>query len=311
MANPTLKIGHIKITDHLILGVTQERIKRTEENLTTCNLETVAKTGWNEIADALTAEELDGAFVLAPTAMDLYKAGVPLKLVLFTHKSGSILIKNKAANINAIEDFKGKVVLIPYQLSIHNMLFHRLLADKGLKPGTGSDKDADVLLEVMAPAMMNQALEFDEDGEIGGYIVAEPYGSQAVKGGYGEELYLSKDLWSDHPCCVFVVNEKFAGKNPDAVHEVTAALVRSGNFVNTQPEAAAEIGAGFLGQEKDVIHRVLSEPPDRFKTGELMPVLDDLAKIQDYMHDKMGIMKSKIDLEKFVDLSYAQTAGAK
>ncbi|MBE9580409.1 MAG: ABC transporter substrate-binding protein [Proteobacteria bacterium] len=308
---PVIKVGHLKITDHLILGVTDLKIKKEKETLNYCSLETVIKTGWMEVADALADASLDGAFILAPTAMDLVKAEVGIKLILFTHKAGSVLVKSKTANIEKIEDFAGKFVLIPYQLSVHNMLFHKLLTEKGLKPGRSGEPGVDVFLEVMAPMMMPDALKDDEDGEIAGFIVAEPIGSQAIAAGYGEEFYLSKDLWPNHPCCVFVVRDEIIGKHPDAVQELTNSLVKSGIAIEAKPSAAAVIGASFLGQDKAVVERVLTEPKDRITTGELFPVIEDLAKIQDYMFDEMNIMKSKIDLEKFVDTQFAKEAGAK
>ena len=230
---------------------------------------------------------------------------------MFAHKTGRVLITNKRAGISRIEDFRNKVVIIPYQLSVHNMLLRRMLKEKGLKPGTGTDKDADVLLEVMAPSQMPEAIQYDEEGEVAVFIVAEPFGSQAVLEGYGEEFALSKDLWPDHPCCVCVMSEEMCERHPDAVAELTKSLVASGNAVAANPNTAASPGAIFLGQDKSVIQRVLNEPPDRVKTSELFPVIQDLATIQDYMHDEMGIMKSKIDLEAFVDSSFAQEAGAK
>ena len=63
-------------------------------------------------------------------------------------------IRNKRAHIEKIEDFAGKTILIPYQLSIHNMLFHKLLSEKGLKPGRTVEKNIDVPLEVVAPCQM-------------------------------------------------------------------------------------------------------------------------------------------------------------
>ncbi len=308
---PVIKIGHLKITDHLILGVTELKQKKGLEVFNHASLETVLKTGWNEVADGLTDGSLDGAFVLAPTAMDLYKAGVKIKLVLFTHKSGSVLVKNKKAGIEKIEDFAGKFVLIPYQLSVHNMLFHKLLTEKGLKPGTSNVKGVDVFLEVMAPMMMPDAVQYDDDGEIAGFIVAEPIGSQAIAGGYGEEFYLSKDLWPNHPCCVFVVRDEVIEKHPDAIHEITGSLVKSGLEIEAQPESAAAIGAGFLGQDKAIVERVLTDPPDRITTNALFPVIDDLSTIQDYMCDNMQLMTDKIDLEKFIDTQFASSAGAK
>lgn len=308
---PAINVGHLKITDHLILGVTKHKVDQGQETLADCSLTATPFDAWNQVADALGAGKIDAAFMLAPTAMDLFKSGVGVKLLLFTHKNGSILVKNKAANISSIEDFKGKAVLIPYQLSIHNMLFHKLLADHGLTPGTGRDAGVDVKLEVMAPMMMPEAIQYDEEGEIAGYIVAEPIGSQAVAAGFGEEFYLSKDLWPSHPCCVFIVRDEIVGRYPDAVAELTAKLVQTGLAIEANPDEAARIGAGFLGQDAAVVKKVLTEPADRITTNELFPVIEDLAAIQDYMCDQMGIMTTKIDLEKFVDTSFAQAAGAK
>jgi NitT/TauT family transport system substrate-binding protein len=308
---PVIKVGHLKITDHLILGVTDLKVKKGKETFEHCSLETVLKPGWIDVADSLADGTLDGAFILAPTAMDLFKSGVGLKLILFTHKSGSILVKSKKANIEKIEDFAGKFVLIPYQLSVHNMLFHKLLAEKGLKPGRSGEEGVDVFLEVMAPSMMPDVITDDEDGEIAGFIVAEPIGSQAVAAGIAEEFYLSKDLWPGHPCCVFVVRDEIIEKHPDGVQELTNSLVKSGEAIEAKPSAAAVIGASFLGQDRAVVERVLTEPKDRITTGELFPVINDLAAIQDYMYDDMNIMKSKIDLEKFVDTQFAKAAGAK
>ncbi len=298
---PKLRVGHLKITDHLILGVSKER-----DTFDTFDLETVSFLGWNQVSAAMMSGEIDISFVLAPTAMDLYKAGVKSKLILFAHKTGSVLIKNKAANIGSLDDLKGKMIAIPYQLSVHHMLLHQLLTEKGLEPGPGKD----VGLEVMAPSQMPQAIQLDDEGEIGGFIVAEPFGSQAIIEGYGEQFFLSKDLWPKHPCCVVVVKDEIVEKYPDAVQEFTNSLVGSGNFVQQDVDATTKIGSQFLGQSEDVVKKVLTEPTDRVMTNELLPVVDDLSKIQDYMCDTMNVLKGKIDLDKFVDTRFAKEAGA-
>lgn len=308
---PVIKIGHLKITDHLILGVTDLKQKKGMETFKHCSLELVLKNGWNEVADDLSTGAIQGAFILAPTAMDIFKSGVGISLLLFTHKSGSILVKNKNANIQKIEDFAGKVVLIPYQLSVHNMLFHKLLSEKGLNPGISSDPKADVILEVVAPFQMPEAIEYDEEGEIGGFIVAEPFGTQVIASGHGEPFYMSYELWNKHPCCVFVMRNEIIEKHPDAVQEITTSLVRSGIAVADQPESAAIIGGKFLGQDPRIIKQVLTEPADRLVTDELFPIIEDLATIQDYMFENMNILTDKIDLEKFVNTSFAKEAGAK
>jgi len=303
---PTFRIGHLKITDHLILGITQNQVDSGATSFESFQLQTVPYLGWNQISDALKSDEINACFVLAPTAMDLFKAGVNIRLILFAHKTGSILIKNKAANIQQIGDLKGKMIAIPYQLSVHHMLLHKLLMENGLEPGAGKD----VGLEVMAPSQMPQAIQYDDEGEVGGFIVAEPFGSQAIIEGYGEEFYLSKDLWPKHPCCVVVVKAELIDKHPDAVQELTNSLVNSGTFIQEKKAEAAKIGSTFLSQSEEVVNTVLTEPADRVITNELLPVVDDLSKIQDYMCDNMNVLKGKIDLDKFVDVRFAKEAGA-
>lgn len=304
---PVIKVGHIRITDHLVLGVTQHNVEQGQEKFNDFELKTEYFVGWNPLAKALQEGSVDAAFILAPLAMELFHSGTKLVLTSLGHKSGSIIIKSKRAEIEKIEDFKGKIVLIPHSLSVHNLLFHRLLQERGLSVGLGKD----VIFEVVAPSQIPQIMKWDQKGIIGGFIVAEPYGSQVVSEGYGDEFALSKDIWPDHPCCVVVVREEVAKKNPDAVQEMTNSFVKSGLFIHENPTAAAKIGAKFLSQTEDVVNRVLTEPKDRVTTHELYPRLEDLDTMQTYLTTKINAMSGTIDLEKFVDLQFAKEAGAK
>ncbi len=187
------------------------------------------------------------------------------------------------------------------------MLIDQLLTDRGLETGIGKD----VVFEVTAPSQIPKFIEYDEAGDIGGYIVAEPFGTQVIRKGLGKELALSKDIWPNHPCCVVVVRDEILNSYPDAIHELTESLVKSGQLVSQKPETAAKIGANFLHQEYDIIHSVLTQPPDKLTTTELRPVLEDLDTIQNYLTEKISSMSGKIDLEKFVDFQFADAAGAK
>lgn len=166
-----IRIGHLNITDHLILGICKEHFDKNSDDFKHLDLETVPMMGWSELVTRLESDELDGAFILAPSAMDLYKSGLPIRLVLLGHKTGSVFIKRNGAGIEKIEDFKGQTIIIPFQLSVHHMLVHRLLTEGGLTPGK------DVMFETLAPSQMPLALEYGEEDGLGGFIVAEPFGS--------------------------------------------------------------------------------------------------------------------------------------
>ena len=304
---PVVKVGHLYITDHLVLGVTQDKLKSGKETFQNLDLELKAYRGWNPLQDDLRSGALDAACILAPIAMEQFYAGVKIKLILQTHKSGSVIIKNKRANINTITDFKGKSVLIPHYLSVHHLLFDKLLRESGLEIGVGKD----INFDVVAPSDIPEIMEWDEKGSVGGFIVAEPFGAQVVKAGYGEVFALSKDIWPNHPCCVLVVKDELVGKYPDAVQELSNSLVASGKFIHENSDAAAQIGAKFLNQDVDVIKRVLTEPKGRVTFDELFPVIADFETIQKYLTEKIHAMSDKINLEKLVDTRFATEAKAK
>ncbi len=303
---PNIKIGYLNITDHLILGVTERKILTKEEIFKYGSIETRPFVDWGTLSVAFSRGEINAAFMLAPLAMDHFRKKEDIRLILLGHKNGSVLITNKSANIKKINDFKGKDVLIPFHLSIHNMLLHKLLKDNNLEIGIGKD----VELQTVAPSKIPTYMEIDEQGKIGGFLVAEPFGSNVIKAGLGDEFELSKNIWPDHPCCVLVVKTEIIRYFPNAVQELTNSLVKSGKFIKNNTKEAAKIGVFFLNQDINVVEKVLTSPADRITTDNLMPQVDDFHKIQDYITNEMGVIYEKINLEKFIYTKFAEEAGA-
>ncbi|MEI8095317.1 MAG: ABC transporter substrate-binding protein [Spirochaetales bacterium] len=295
-AKPVFKIGHLPITDHLVLGVTKAKVAKDVEKLEHCSFETISMAGWNDVGDAMTAGEIDIAFMLAPYAMELFHSQVPLKLIMLAHRDGSIIVTNKKANITKLEDFKGKTVLIPYHLSVHHMLFDKLLKEAGMTVGPGKD----VVFEVVAPGQIPQFIEWDEAGDIGGYIVAEPFGSVVIAKGMGDQFKLSQEIWPDHPCCVVVAKEEICQKYPEAIQELVTSFVKSGQLIHEKPESAVKVAAAFLGQTEEVMSRVLMSGT-KVSYKALKPNLAELDTMQTYLTTKISALSGKIDLEKFYD----------
>lgn len=305
-----LRIAHIQITDHLVLGVLKHLIKTGELVPKHFELETICMSGWNPVAQALEQGTVDGAFVLAPLAMDLYNYGVPLKMIMLAHKNGSICVRNKAGEYKEPYQnyFKGKSFYIPHNMSIHHVLSHMFFNSIGLKPGVQGDKDVDVSFEVVAPIKMPEFLAQNQD--TCGYMVAEPLGTKGIAQGIAEQQFLSSDIWENHPCCVVAMNSGIIAKHDEAMFEFSKMMVHAGKFIETKPGAAAEIAVNFLDPDKNLglkvplLKNVLTEPKG-IKTGDLFPVKDDFDRIQNYMHKNMNI-GSIINLNEFIDLRYAE-----
>ena len=307
-----LKVAHIQITDHLALGVLKHRIENNQLQPHSFALQTHCMMSWNLVQDALEKGNVDAAFILAPIAMDLFNYGVPIRLVLFAHKNGSIMVRNKAVEYRKPyqQYFKHKVFFIPHRMSIHNMLAHKYFSEMGLKPGVVGAGAVNMLFEVVAPVNMPAFLK--ETPNSCGFMVAEPIGSMAIASGIAERQLISSEIWDQHPCCVVVFREDFIGRHTDAVHEFTNMLVDSGKYIEKNPVESANIAVSFLDPEKkiglqsSILSKVLTET-NGITTNDLYPVMEDLDVIQRFMKDNMNI-GAIIDLEKFVDLRFAKEA---
>jgi chemotaxis signal transduction protein/ABC-type nitrate/sulfonate/bicarbonate transport system substrate-binding protein len=308
----TLRVAHIQITDHLVLGVLKSLLENGELTAETFELETQCMPGWNPVKDALKKGTVDAACILAPIAMDLFAFGTPIRMVLLAHKNGSIFVRNRSGDYKEpFQDFfKGKSFYIPHLMSIHHLLAHRFFKKIGLSPGLTGQGDPDVRFEVVAPIKMPEFLKTNKDSC--GFMVAEPLGTKSIAAGIAGNQCLSSELWQNHPCCVVAVRDDVIEPYTEVVHELTRLLVEAGRFIGKKPETAAEIAVNFLdpdrklGLKVPLLKNVLTEPKG-IRTGDLYPEIKDFEQMQDYMVDEMG-MGSRIDLRSFIDTRFADAA---
>jgi len=307
-----LKVAHIQITDHIVLGVLKHMIAKGEVCPQTFELETECLGGWNPVQDALEKGAVDAAFVLAPIAVDLYSVGTPIRLALLAHKGGSVFVRNKKrpSRETHADFFKKTSFYIPHKMSVHHMLAHLFFKKIGLTSGMGGGPSFDVNFDVVAPIKMQEFLETSSAAS--GFMVAEPLGTRAIASGAAELQFLSNELWENHPCCVVAVRNDFIEPFTPAVFEFVDLLVQAGQLVDRRPELAAEIGVAFLDPQKTlglrvpILKNVLTEEKG-IKTGDLFPVAEDLQQMHDYMLKEMRI-GAPVDMKQFVDIRFAEAA---
>jgi chemotaxis signal transduction protein/ABC-type nitrate/sulfonate/bicarbonate transport system substrate-binding protein len=307
----SLKIGHIQITDHLVLGVARHLITSGQAAADTFELETVCLPGWNPVQEMLENGALDGAFILAPIAMDLFAYSVPINMILLAHKNGSICVRKRGGwQGSAADFFRNKTFFIPHKMSIHHMLAHQYLAEAGLFPGVQGKEGVNVFFEVTAPVQMPDSLVNHPDAA--GFMVAEPIGTKAIASGIAELQFLSSQRWPNHPCCIVVLRQELARDYPAAVQEFTKLLVQAGQLIAARPSTAAEIGVSFLDPQKTlglkvpILKNVLTEP-EGIRTDDLFPVIEDFERMQRYIVEVMGY-GSRIDMQAFANLRFAEVA---
>lgn len=284
-----LKIGHLPITDHLLMiAASREKFKSVE-------IEPVRFSSWPDIAEALKAGAIDGGFLLTPIGIKLRQAGVPLNVVLLGHRNGSVITVKTGDEITEIEDLKDRKIAIPSPFSTHNIVLRKLLTERGINP------DTETKLIDMAPPEMPVALA---TGRIDGYIVAEPFGAQAEFQKVGKVLILSKDIWEDHICCVLNFREEVISRYPEAVKEVVDGMQNAAVSVKQDPAQAAKDSYRYLGQKPEIIEYVLTKPAGRLTFNNLSPEFADFDATQKLML-QFGLLKSGVDLYEYLDNRFA------
>ncbi|MFH1154167.1 MAG: chemotaxis protein CheW [Pseudomonadota bacterium] len=304
-----LRIAHIQITDHLVMGVLKHLITEKEVSPRHFDLELSCMPGWNPLGKALETGTVDGACILAPMAMDLYRFGVPLKLILLTHRNGSSFVRTRKREYRepVREFFKNTSFLLPHKLSVHHMLSHMFFKSIGINPSLEKGPQYDVEFEIVPPISMPSFLETNTRNS--GFMVAEPIGTRAIAAGLADLQFPSSDLWENHPCCVLTLQESIIKNHPDAVNEFTSLVVQAGKFIAQKPEVSSRIAVSFLdpdgklGLNEKILHKVLTDPKG-IRTDDLYPVKEELDTLQEYMANKMGV-GSVIDLNGLVDTRFA------
>jgi CheY-like chemotaxis protein/ABC-type nitrate/sulfonate/bicarbonate transport system substrate-binding protein len=304
-----ISVAHIPITDHIVLGMLQHLISTKKLTPKHFELDIHSLLLWNPVQQHLDEGNIDAAFILAPIVMDLFSHGTPVKIVLLAHKNGSICIRNKSfGEIDLDQEslkqyFMNKIFYLPHTLSVHRILADIYLRELGLNPGYAGQKGVNVQYEVIPPIMMPDFQS--KDKSVGGFMVAEPIGAQAIYSNVGEELILSGQLWNDHPCCVVAMRDEFIQKYPDAVYEFVNMLILAGKYIESHKKEAAQVAVSFLDPKKDLgyTHEILNKvflDTHGIITHDLIPVLEDFERIQKFMYDKLQ-MGSLIDVEKLID----------
>jgi len=310
-----LNIGYIPITDHLILGVLKHWIENGECEPKYFNLHTRKLFHWHTLQKLVAKGTLDAGFMLAPLAMDLFSSYDGIKLLLLSHKNGSSFVKStKSENHTenqSIEDFfKNKLFYLPHQLSVHHIISHMFFKGIGLNPGYVGQENVNLIFESIPAIMMPAYVTSYEN--VCGYMIAEPIATKGIYDGGVEKLFLSSELWRNHPCCILVMRDEIIEKNNDAIYELIDLLVQAGIFINEKPDECIDIALNFfdpdklLGLNSKIFEDVLKDPLG-VKTEDLYPDIADFDKIQRYMVDNIGI-GNIIDLEKFIDTRFVDEA---
>lgn len=296
LAKEVLRVGYMPIMDHLIFPVSHALDNKQYQQV---EVKPRLFKKWSELIGALKANKIDAAFILAPLAMSLFEKEANIKVILLAHRNGSSITVTKTSAIDDAVDLKGKNIGIPGKKSTHVTLLNAYLkrAHLSLK---------DVTLKSIAPPNMQQAMEL---GFIDAFIVAEPFGSKAVKQNKGNLLILSRNILPEHIDCIVIMKDNFLNQHPEAVKEWLNSLVNASQWIEndrqtTHAQSIANLVSDglYYPHSKDLIINALTEPLEKISFTNLKPEMIDFETTLN-LSKEAGILNN-VDLTQFVDTRF-------
>ncbi|WP_046317260.1 ABC transporter substrate-binding protein [Mycobacterium sp. UM_Kg1] len=255
-----LRIGYLPITDAAPLLLAHSAALYPAGVVSSAK--PVLFRSWAALAEAFVTGRVDVVHLLMPMAVQLrYALGGGVRVLGWNHTNGSAL--TVAPDIEDLSDLAGTQVAIPFWWSIHNIVVQQLLRAHGLRPvlrRSASRAARTVELIVMSPSDMVPALA---NRSIGGYVVADPFNAVASIKKIGRIHTFLGDVWRDHACCALITREDVIAQRPNAVAQVTDAVVGAQLLLNSDRAGAAKaLGGGrYLPQPVPAVQLALTYPP--------------------------------------------------
>jgi NitT/TauT family transport system substrate-binding protein len=284
---PSLTVGYLPVTCHLTCPVTDFT---TKTSTTGTRFPSKRFEDFPTVVEALKSRKLDATFILAPLAMVLRDQGVPIHIVYLGHRDGSTVIVPKNSTARTLADLRGKTFARPSRYSNQYLVITKLMEDEHMAPD-------DLHFVDMAPPDMPSALAA---GAIDAYFIGEPFAAKAELDGTGRVLYYAKDIWPHFVSCVLVVRDELIAEHPEQVRDLVRGIAESGEWIEQNRLAAAQLAAPYYNQDPKLLEFVLTQPPDRVSYRQLTPTDEDLRAIMHYAR-KAGILEHDIPLADLVD----------
>ncbi len=267
---------------------------------------------WKQVEKGFSSGDINAAFMDISQAMYLFDKGLAISMLMFTHRAGSRVIVPE--QIQKLSDFKGKSVLIPHRLSVQHMLMHRLLSAGKLKIADSGGAKGSVEMESVPCPLMPEMANADLDGDIAAFICPAPFdGSDLKKRGF-RPLLVSRDLWHDHPGSVFVVHHDLLETKVENLGLLVNCLIDSAHQLDlymssdTAEKGIESIASSFLGLSVDRMQRALKASGITYRPKLLVPDMDILNIVLDYMRTTMAVMLTGTDLDSFIRPEFIRTA---
>ena len=271
-----LALAFLPLTDSAVLVAAREKGFAAAQGI---DLTLVRTTSWATLRDRLVYRQVQGAHMLAPLAIAVtlglsqHPAALAAPFKLNVNGNALTMATGFAAALDpdpvrrvddpvaTAHDFAAAIGLhhrkpiigIVHRFSSHALMLRYWLAFAGIDP------DRDVILRVLPPSLMVEALRA---GEIDGFSAGEPWNSVAVMDGLGEIVAVGARIWRRGVEKVLAFRADWMAANAGTVDQLLVALSQAAAWCDDSahhPELADLLARrDYVGQPAEAILPALS-----------------------------------------------------
>lgn len=263
------------------------------------------------LASALGRGDIQAAYICLVPAINAYaNAKVPIKIVAGTHKYGYGLVvdSNKIECIQDIEREEMRIGCVREGGAV-DVLLHKTINKYNLNENKVLSN-----IQRMNPPKQLLAIQM---GRLDAAFLPEQWATMAEDLGY-RMLLMSQDAWPEMQGSVLVVKTELLEDYPEVVRKLVKVTEKATNWINQNPEKAAEIVAKQLSMDGEDILPAQIKNIDmnmiEFSTETLFKSMGrlnystdiDISTVQSTINflEELGYIKDTFNAEDLLDLRF-------
>jgi NitT/TauT family transport system substrate-binding protein len=192
---------------------------------------------------AMLGENLDIAYVGSAPPISAIAQELDAKIVAAVQKNGSDLVVSPEVDYEGPESLVGLTVATFPPGSIQDTVFKKWLQDNGVNP-------EEIDIKSMGPGDAVTAISAKR---VDAVFLPHPSPSIIELEGNGRSVVASGEMWPNHACCCLVVSGKLMREEPELVEQIIRTHIRATEYINENPERAAEIYSAKTGQNLTIV----------------------------------------------------------
>lgn len=192
---------------------------------------------------AMLGGNLDIAYVGAAPPISAIAQGLDAKIVAAVQMNGSDLVVRPEVDYEGPKSLVGLAVGTFPPGSIQDTVFKKWLQDNGVNP-------AEIDIKSMGPGDATTAISAKR---LDAVFLPHPAPSIIELGGNGRTVVASGEMWPNHACCCLVVSGKLMREEPELVEQIIKTHIKATEYINENPERAAEIYSAKTNQNIEVV----------------------------------------------------------